>query len=170
MTGNQYRGSGAPRKVDVLRGSNCLYRGEFLKRAGFDTDLRGQGAQVHWEVALALQARKAGKRLFYDPELEVTHHVAPRLDADQLHRGQFSPGPTVDMAFNETFVMLKHGSGVIRVTGVLWQLLVGSPHCPGFLALIRSAIKSKGLAVAGIRATLKGRFLACLAFAESLHG
>ena len=170
MTGNQYRGSGGPRKVDVLRGSNCLYRGDFLRRVGFDKDLRGQGAQVHWEVALALQARRLGRRLFYDPEIEVLHHVAPRLDGDQLHRGRFSPGPTVDMAFNETFVMLKHGSGVVRVTGVLWQLLVGSPHCPGILTMIRSAIKSKALGLARIRATLKGRLLACLAVTKSRYG
>lgn len=54
ITGNQYRGGGKPRKVDVLRGSNCLFRGAFLRGAGLDEILRGQGAQVHWEVALAL--------------------------------------------------------------------------------------------------------------------
>jgi len=146
--------------VDLLRGSNCLYRGDFLRNVGFDEGLRGQGAQVHWELALALQARRLGKHLFYDPEIEVIHHVAPRMDADQIHRGRFSYEATVDLAFNETLVILKHGSGLFRVTGLLWQLLVGSPACPGFAILVRSAIKSKPEEFLKIHATLKGRYLA----------
>jgi GT2 family glycosyltransferase len=168
ITGNHYRGDGRPRKVDLLRGSNCLYRGDFLRSVRFDESLRGQGAQVHWELALALKARQRGKCLFYDPEIEVLHHVAPRMDADQLHRGRFSYNATVDLAFNETLVILKHGSGVFRVTGLLWQLLVGSLACPGIAILIRSAIESKPLGFLKIRATLKGRFLAWFAIAKSL--
>jgi hypothetical protein len=119
-------------------------------------------------LALALKARQRGKCLFYDPEIEVLHHVAPRMDADQLHRGRFSYNATVDLAFNETLVILKHGSGVFRVTGLLWQLLVGSPACPGIAILVRSAIESKPLGFLKIRATLKGRFLAWFAIAKSL--
>jgi GT2 family glycosyltransferase len=168
VSGNHHRGEGRPRKVDLLRGSNCLYRGGFLRSVGFDESLRGQGAQVHWELALALQARQQGKRLLYDPEIEVLHHVAPRTDADQIHRGRFSYNATVDLAFNETLVILKHGSGVFRVTGLLWQLLIGSPACPGIAILVRSAIESKPLGYLKIRATLKGRFLAWFAIAKSL--
>jgi len=154
--------------VDLLRGSNCLYRGDFLRNVGFDEGLRGQGAQVHWELTLALQARQRGKRLFYDPQIEVVHHVAPRMDADQIHRGRFSYDATVDLAFNETFVILKHGSGVFRWTGLLWQLLVGSPACPGVAILVRSAFNSKPEGSLKIRATLKGRYLAWFAIAKSL--
>lgn len=170
ITGNQYRGSGRPRKVDLLRGSNCLFRGSFLKSVGLDESLHGQGAQVHWELVLALQARQQGKRLFYDPEIEVLHHVAPRLDADQIHRGRFSYDATVDLAFNETFVILKHASGVFRITALLWQLLVGSPQCPGVAILVRSAVTSKPLGFSKIRATLRGRLLAWRAHAKSLLG
>jgi hypothetical protein len=63
---------------------------------------------------------------------------------------------------------LKHGSGVFRVTGLLWQLLIGSPACPGIAILVRSAIESKPLGYLKIRATLKGRFLAWFAIAKSL--
>jgi glycosyltransferase involved in cell wall biosynthesis len=170
ITGNQYRGGGKPRKVDVLRGSNCLFRGAFLRGAGLDEILRGQGAQVHWEVALALQARRQGKRLFYDPEIEVIHHVAPRLDSDQIHRGRFSYDATVDLAFNETIVILKYASGLFRITALLWQLVVGSPQCPGLATLIRSALRGKSVSSMKIRATLKGRFLAWVAIGKSLRG
>ena len=56
ITGNHHRGGGKARKVDLLRGSNLLLRGDFLRKAGFESDLRGKGAQVNWELALALQA------------------------------------------------------------------------------------------------------------------
>jgi glycosyltransferase involved in cell wall biosynthesis len=170
ITGNHYRGGGVPRRVDLLRGSNCLYRGAFLRSVGFDQSLRGQGAQVHWELALALQARNRGKCLFYDPEAEVLHHVAPRMDTDQIHRGRFSYDATVDLAFNETLVILKYGSGVLRVTSVLWQLLVGSRACPGVAALIRDAMHSKKFGLLKLRATLKGRFLAWYAIAKAVRG
>jgi GT2 family glycosyltransferase len=162
ITGNHYRGAGVARKVDLLRGSNCLYRGDFLRSVGFETGLRGEGAQVHWELALALKARRERKRLFYDPEVEVLHHVAPRLDADQIHRGRFSVDATVDLAHNETLVILKHGSGLFRVTAILWQLLVGSSTCPGATRLVRSAIKARPLERSKIQATIKGRYLAWL--------
>jgi GT2 family glycosyltransferase len=169
VTGNHYRGNGVPRKVDLLRGSNCLYRGDFLRSVGFDESLRGQGAQVHWELALALLARRRGKHLFYDPEIEVLHHVAPRMDSDQIHRGRFSFDATVDLAFNETYIILKYGSGVFRMTGLLWQLLVGSRACPGLANLVRSAIKSKPFGLLRVRATLKGRCLAAFAIGNALR-
>jgi hypothetical protein len=147
-----------------------LFRGAFLRGAGLDESLRGQGAQVHWEVALALQVRRQGKRLFYDPEIEVIHHVAPRLDSDQIHRGRFSYDATVDLAFNETIVILKYASGLFRITALLWQLVVGSPQCPGLAALIRSALRGKSVSLMKIRATLKGRFLAWVAIGKSLRG
>ena len=37
--------------------------GVSLRRVGLEETLRGQGAQVHWEMALALQARSQGNRL-----------------------------------------------------------------------------------------------------------
>jgi GT2 family glycosyltransferase len=169
ITGNHYRGNGAPRKVDLLRGSNCLYRGDFLRSVGFDESLRGQGAQVHWELALALLARRRGKHLFYDPEIEVLHHVAPRMDSDQIHRGRFSFDATVDLAFNETYVILKYGSGVFRMAGLLWQLLVGSHACPGIANLVRNAIKSKPFGFLQVRATFKGRCLAAFAMVNELR-
>jgi GT2 family glycosyltransferase len=164
ISGNHHRGGGEPREIDLLRGSNCLYRGDFLRSVGFETNLRGQGAQVHWELALALQVKKRKKRLFYDPETEVIHHVAPRLDNDQLHRGRFSYEATVDLAFNETFVVLQHGSGLFRFTIPLWQLAIGSPTSPGVVNVIRTAITKRAPSWERVGATMRGRYLAWNAF------
>jgi GT2 family glycosyltransferase len=168
MSGNHHRGGGKPREVNVLRGSNCLYRGAFLRGVGLDETLRGKGAQVHWEVALGLQARRQGKRLFYDPEIGVLHHVAPRLNYDQIHRGRISYDATVDIAFNETIVILKYASGVFWLTALVWQLAVGSSLCPGVASLIRSALRGEPVSLLRIRATLKGRSLAWISLGKSL--
>lgn len=131
VTGDHHRAGGLPRCVDALRGSNILWSGEFLRRVGFELELRGKGAQVNWEVALALQAIAEGRSMFFDPTLHVLHHVAPRHDDDSIHRGVFNAQGTEDIAFNETFVVLKHATGFRRLMMLIWQLTVGSPACPG---------------------------------------
>lgn len=157
ITGNHHRGGGRARRVDILRGSNFLLRGDFLKKAGFETDLRGKGAQVNWELALALQARQKGARFVYDPQVEIIHHVGPRFDSDSIHRGGFDFEGTVDIAYNETLVLLKHGRGAFRVTSNLWQLLVGSAVCPGLLHLIRQLLSNRSHLLSRVAATVRGR-------------
>jgi GT2 family glycosyltransferase len=168
ISGNHHRGGGQPREVDLLRGSNCLYDGDFLRSVGFETGLRGEGAQVHWELALALQARRRHKRLFYDPGVKVLHHVGPRMDDDEIHRGHFSYRATVNLAYNETFVVLKHGSGLFRATALIWQVLVGTHGCPGIGWLIRSALRRKPLAFSKLGATIEGRSFSFLTIAKSI--
>ncbi len=173
ITGNHHRGGGKARKVDILRGSNFLLRGDFLKEVGFETDLRGKGAQVNWELALALQARQRGARFIYDPEVEVIHHVGPRFDSDSIHRGGFDFAGTVDIAFNETLVLLKHGRGLFRATANLWQLLVGSAVCPGLLHVFRQLLSNRSQLPSRVVATARGRLEAakfCLGRGEAVGG
>jgi glycosyltransferase involved in cell wall biosynthesis len=171
ITGNHHRGGGMARKVDLLRGSNFMLRGDFLREVGFETDLRGKGAQVNWELALALQARQRNAKFIYDPEVEIIHHVGPRFDSDSIHRGGFDFTGTVDIAFNETLVLLKHGRGLFRVTANLWQLLVGSAVCPGVLHVFRQLLSNRSYLLRRVAATARGRLEAakfCLGGPESL--
>jgi glycosyltransferase involved in cell wall biosynthesis len=171
ITGNHHRGGGKARTVDVLRGSNFLLRGDFLREVGFETDLRGRGAQVNWELALALQARQRGAKFVYDPEVEIIHHVGPRFDSDSIHRGGFDFAGTVDIAFNETLVLLKHGRGLFRVTANLWQVLVGSAACPGLLHIFRQIVSNRSHLLSRVVATVRGRLGAakfCLGRRESV--
>ena len=112
--GNHHLGAGPPRDVDVLKGVNCAYRAPLLRAAGFDTRLAGEGAQQFWELALCLPMRRAGWRLVYDPAIAVEHHVEPRSDADQLHRGVFVAGPLSDATHNESLALLEHLPGAGR--------------------------------------------------------
>ena len=170
ITGNHHRGGGKPRKVDLLRGSNFLLRGDFLRESGFESDLRGKGAQVNWELALALQARQRGAKFIYDPKAEIIHHVGPRHDADNIHRGGFDFSSTLDIAFNETLVILKHGRGLLRFTGFAWQILVGSAVCPGLLHVFRQLLSNRSHLLKRVVATARGRLKAvrfCLGRRES---
>jgi len=169
VTGNHHRGGGKARKVDILRGSNCLYRGDFLRTVGFEKGLAGKGAQVNWEIALALQARQEGWTMIYDPQVQVIHYVAPRLDSDTVHRGLFHYQSIADIAHNETFVVLKHGRGFTRFMAILWQLVIGSQTCPGVLRLPQLLINSARPIVPRYSATLRGRILSLVTLLRGIN-
>jgi GT2 family glycosyltransferase len=112
--GNHHLGAGPARDVDILKGANCAYRAPLLRAVGFDTRLAGSGAQLYWELALCLPLRRAGWRLVYDPAIAVEHHVEPRDDGDQVHRGVFAPAPLSDATHNETLVLLENRGAAAR--------------------------------------------------------
>lgn len=155
--GNHHLGAGPARDVDVLKGANCAYRAPLLRATGFDTRLAGEGAQLFWELALCLPIRRAGWRLVYDPAITVEHHVEPRSDGDQLHRGAFVAEPLRDAAHNETLVLLEYLGGSARVAFALWALLAGTRHEPGLAQLPRLLLRGDAHAVARWRAVLSGR-------------
>ncbi len=136
VTGNHHRGKGNPRPVDILRGSNILFRAAFLKKIGFERRLAGSGAQVSWEIAIGLSAKNQKKKMIYDPTFTVTHHVAPRHDDDNIHRGGFNRRATQDIAYNEAIVFLLHARGLSKVAPLIWQFCIGSPPCPGIFRII----------------------------------
>lgn len=160
VTGGHHHGGGTARTVQVLRGSNCLFRGDFLRRCGFERGLRGKGAQVNWELALGLQAKAQGLQMMFDPTVHVIHNVAPRHDGDTVHRGIFNFEGTSDIAYNETFVALKHGTGLVRLTIPLWQMLVGSHVCPGLARATDFILRPGSKPAQRFAATIAGRLAA----------
>jgi GT2 family glycosyltransferase len=157
MIGNHHLGAGRARDVDVLKGANCAYRALLLRAVGFDSRLAGSGAQMHWELALCLPLRRAGWRLVYDPAIAVEHHVEPRADSDQVHRGVFAPGPLRDATYNETLVLLEQRTGVARAAFLAWAFLVGTRHEPGLAQFAGLVLRGDRRALARWRATLGGR-------------
>lgn len=157
MIGNHHLGAGPARDVDVLKGANCAYRAPLLRALGFDARLAGEGAQLFWELALCLPLRRAGWRLVYDPAIAVDHHIEPRGDGDQLHRGVFTAAPLSDATQNETLVLLENLRGASRAAFVLWAFLVGTHHEPGLAQLPRLIARGDAHAFARWRAALRGR-------------
>lgn len=160
ITGGHHRAGGTDRQVQVLRGSNCLFKADFLHSCGFESGLRGKGAQVNWELALGLQARSKKLKLIFDPTIGVIHNVAPRHDGDTVHRGIFNFEGTSDIAYNETFVALKHGTGLVRWTIPLWQALIGSHVCPGLARAVDFLLRPNSKPLQRFAATLNGRLAA----------
>lgn len=135
LHGNHHLGIGDARSVHVLKGCNCAYRGEFLRRVGIDRYLRGAGAQVGWEISLALDAMKTGGELIYDPAIVVDHMTAPRLDADNIHRGTYSAAAAYDIAWNYFSILRRKAPGLLRYRAILAELMLGSTSAPGVLRI-----------------------------------
>lgn len=157
VIGNHHLGAGSARDVDVLKGVNCAFRAPLLRAVGFDARLRGDGAQMYWELGVCLPLRRAGWRLIYDPAVAVEHDVAPRHDDDHLHRGVFAELPLRNAVHNETVELLEARGAWSRAVFFLWAFLVGSSEGPGILQSVRRVLRGDPTAVARWRATLAGR-------------
>jgi cellulose synthase/poly-beta-1,6-N-acetylglucosamine synthase-like glycosyltransferase len=157
IVGNHHIGVGPARDVDVLKGVNCAFRLQALRPIGFDDRLHGEGAQVHWELALCFAMRRTGWRLIYDPAIRVRHHVGVRYDSDQLHRGRFDAGPHEAAVFNETLALAEHLSLPRRVVFAVWSVLIGTAAEPGLLQLPRMLVREGRVALRRYRATWRGR-------------
>lgn len=157
VIGNHHLGAGPARDVDVLKGANCSFRAPVLRAVGFDGRLRGVGAQLYWELGVCLPIRRAGWRLIYDPSVAVDHDVAPRLDADQIHRGVFAEPPLVDAVHNETVALLEARRGVARACFLAWAFLVGTGEAPGPIQCARRLLQGDRLAIRRWRAAISGR-------------
>lgn len=160
VVGNHHLGVGAAREVDVLKGANCAYRAEPLKRIGFESRLRGGGAQVHWELALGLAMRQAGWKLIYDPAVAMDHFIAQRLDADQNLRGIFNAEGIQNSAYNETLILLSYFPPLRRTVFLLWAFLIGTKGEPGPLQVPRLLVRRDRHVWSRSRATYIGRLAA----------
>jgi GT2 family glycosyltransferase len=144
MTSGHHLGVGPPRSVDVLKGVNMSFRRRVLMEVGFDRRLRGDGAQVHFEMALGLNAKRNGWRLVYDPDIAVDHYVARRVGEDQ--RGAPTGRAISDAVHNETLITLEHLSAIRRLAYAVWAVGVGTWSTPGIVAAVR--LKARGSAAA----------------------
>lgn len=145
MTSGHHIGTGAPREVDVLKGVNMAFRRHLLTEIGFDDRLRGDGAQVHFEMALGFAAKRGGWRLLYDPCIAVDHYPSMRIGEDQ--RESPSPQAIADATHNETLIVLEQLPPLKRVAYAIWGLAVGTWSTPGLVAAAR--LRARGAPALG---------------------
>ena len=124
LYGNQSRGTGCARDVMVLQ-MVAVYRREAL---AFPRGLRGDGAQVHAEVAMSLWAQDQGWKLIYDPRIVVDHDLAPRFDRDA--RETPAPAATRDAAYNYVLCLLTMRPNLFWRRAA-YGLLIGDRAIPG---------------------------------------
>jgi glycosyltransferase involved in cell wall biosynthesis len=127
LRGNHHIGSGPPRDVMVLKGVNMAFRRQAI---ALPEGLKGEGAQVHWELAVCLWALKRGWRLVYDPTAIVDHFIGPRFGADSRRR--LAGTATRDAAYNLVACLLAANRDLLwrRAT---FGFLVGDRGTPGLL-------------------------------------
>ena len=153
--GNHHLGYGSAREVDMLKGVNGAYRTQALKPIGFDTRLRGSGAQIHWEISLGLALRRAGWKLIYDPNILVDHYLARRFDEDQ--REGFNALALQNAGFNDGIIRMEKLPLPARVVYMLWAFLIGTRLLPGVTQVVRFYPRQRSLVIAKMVAAIRGR-------------
>lgn len=132
LVGNHHCGSGEARDVDHLKGVNMSWRVAAIRGKRFDESLRGDGAQVYFELAFSLDVQRSGWRLVYDPNLQVHHYLAKRFDNDV--RGNPDLLALENAAYNLHVSLRRYlARGPRRVITLFWVYAVGGFGHPGVL-------------------------------------
>ena len=154
IIGNHHRGAGPARDVDLLKGANWSFRTMAIRPIGFDTRLRGSGAQVYNEILASLGVKRAGWRLVYDPEVTVDHYLGTRHDRDQ--RQKLDKVATENRAFNLRLALNEIRPNWLRMMALAWQLAVGNRETPGIAWVLRHKMHGRRHILAVYRANLTG--------------
>jgi hypothetical protein len=159
VVGNHHLGAGPARDVQLLKGVNCCFRAEPLRRIGFDPRLHGVGNVSHWEMCLCFAFVREGWRLIYDPAIAVDHHVAVRHDGDVNARGGFDPCSYLDGVHNETLAVLEYLPPAQRALHLAWAALIGTRGTPGLAQVPRLMLHGEPPAqsLRRFQLSLKGR-------------
>jgi GT2 family glycosyltransferase len=160
MIGNHHLGTGPPREAMVLKGVNMAFRKEAVE---LPANLRGLGAQAHFEVASSLWARRHGWRLIYDPSAVVDHYPGPRFDADRRER----PGGDAvrDGAYNLVFCLLT-AEPHLYWRRALFGLVVGDRSVPGLARAAAGALRGEHDVVSRLLPSLLGQVQALVDIAR----
>jgi Glycosyltransferase like family 2 len=156
LVGNHHLGMGPPRDVEVLKGVNMAFRVDALALPTLGM-LRGDGAEVDFEMLTCAWSRAQGWRLIYDPALLVDHEGGPREGADQ--RAAPAPQAVFDAAYNSIVAATAVGGGVQR-RRIIYPLIVGSTDRPGVVRGIVALGRGERAVLARLGPALAGRVAA----------
>jgi hypothetical protein len=139
IVGNHHIGVGPPRYVHALKGVNMSFRTGALGDLRLDRRLRGEGAQVGWELHLCFALMARGHKLIYDPAVIVEHFPGER--PSQENRANFNPVSHSNAFFNGVLALMeylgKQPWGWARQAAFLAFVgLRGTRRAPGLLLLI----------------------------------
>ncbi len=167
--GEHHRGSGPPRRVDVLKGVNVAFRRDALDPVGFDRRLRGSGAQRHWELAVCLAVGRAGWGVLYDPAIEVGHDEGSRFGDNQRGFGDLAELRAA--AHNDAYATVRWLPPHRKPPAFLYGLLVGSREAPGLATALERALRTGQwrTMLHRLRAATRGRIDALGTYADVLR-
>ncbi|WP_019506523.1 glycosyltransferase family 2 protein [Pleurocapsa sp. PCC 7319] len=165
--GEHHRGIGKPREVEILKGANMSYRQTAIANLRFDKRLLGSGAEVHNDLAFALNVKKSSWKLIYDPLVEIDHYQGLRFDEDR--RGQFNEVAWFNEVHNQTLVLLEYLPTMRKVVYLVWTILVGTRKGFGVVQLVRFFPKEGKLAGKKWLISMRGRWQGLLAWREGIE-
>ena len=154
-----------PVDVDLLKGVNMAFRADYLNGFRLDENLKWQGA-AHDEMDFCFFVKKQSGKIIFDPNIKVTHHVAPRLWGAQ--RGELTKN-IYEHSHNYTYLILKYFSWPRKMVFLTYFFLVGQHSSWGLLTMFidsllrgrivwwKQAVPSLKGKVDGIRTYLKYR-------------
>ena len=139
LIGFHHLGVGPARYVESLKGVNLAFRQSAVGNLRPDPRLRGQGAQVGWEMHLTLTMISQGHKMIYDPAVLVEHYPGERpVEEDRV---LFNPVALGDEVFNRTLILMEFMAtqrwGRLRQAAMLAHLgLRGLRKSPGLMLLV----------------------------------
>jgi GT2 family glycosyltransferase len=154
MVANHHLGTGGPRDVDVLKGTNMSFRRMAVVGHGFDERLCGEGAVVHSEMSICLPLRRQGLRIVYDPGIVVQHYPAPRPHGDER---ALRSKPTFAVAHNEALQIFEYFGPGRRLVFLAWGLVIGTTDAPGLAVLARDCLRRRPAAWVRFIAAQRGK-------------
>lgn len=166
--GEHHRGIGKPREVEILKGANMSYRRSAISNLHFDERLLGSGAEVHNDLAFALNVKKSGWKLIYDPLVEIDHYQGSRFDEDR--RGQFNEVAWFNEVHNDTLVMLEYLPQTRKFIYLVWTIVIGTRRGFGILQLMRFLPREGKLAAKKWSISMRGRWQGWLTWREGRYG
>jgi len=127
-----------PIPVAAFQGANAAIRREVLDRIEVDPHVIGYGIQ--FELDIALQVRRLGYRILFDPECRVRHYEAPRALAeearDDLKRLIYT------YSHNHTYLMLKHLPWFGKLAFLVYFFVRGERRSLGALTAVWEAVRA----------------------------
>lgn len=144
VTGYHHLGAGPARRVDIVKGANMAVRRAALAEKRLDTELRGTGAEHHWEIDLSLAIEAAGWTLLYDPAVEVTHHEAERFGGQREEL--MTEAERFDAVHNQTLALAGNLGGSRRLVALTYGFAVGTREDPGPALALESILRRRGSA------------------------
>jgi glycosyltransferase involved in cell wall biosynthesis len=154
-------------EVHFLKGANMAIRRETL--SGFDTRLRGAGAQVCNDMCATLAVGARGWTVAWDPAVEVDHYPAQRFDADQRLGRPLSA--IADESHNEIYALGRWAPLARRPSAIAYALLVGRGGAPGLLTWPLFAARTRALhpVLAATFHAIRGRLAGLATLTRSLR-
>jgi GT2 family glycosyltransferase len=151
--------------ADCFGGSNMAFRTSLL-RNGIDMTLN-LGTAAKYETDIALNIKKMGYRVVYDPKLVVDHYAAPR--AIDIDRG-YNAKQCHCYAHNLTYLCLKHLRWYGKIFFLVYFFIGGQWPCPAPLTYFLSLFGGNKISMKEqLLPSMQGRFEGIKSYIHNLQ-